>query len=111
MPLHEGYLSQINKYDADLANTGGRAAGVSSDGSVHLSSIMADPFLRRPVQSCTAAIFLKRFVEGVEDENVIRWAHLDIAGVMDLASSDGYNRAGMTGRPVRTLIEFARRNC
>lgn len=38
-------------------------------------------------------------------------AHLDIAGVMDLGKGDGgYNLAGMTGRPVRTLIEFARRS-
>lgn len=30
---------------------------------------------------------------------------------MDLARSDGgYNLGGMTGRPVRTLIEFARRS-
>lgn len=95
MPLDEGYYSQINKTGMDLCNTGGRLAG-----------------------ACTAAIFLKRFVNGLivdgadnEDQsNLIRWAHMDIAGVMDLASSDGYNRAGMTGRPVRTIIEFVRRS-
>lgn len=79
----------------DLCNTGGRLAG-----------------------SCTAAIFLKRFVDGLivdgsdaeNQEGLIRWAHMDIAGTMDLASGDGgYNLAGMTGRPVRTLVEFARR--
>lgn len=78
----------------DLINTGGKLAG-----------------------SCTAAIFLKRFVDGLvvdgndnEDESNIKWAHCDIAGVMDLARGDGaYNLAGMTGRPVRTLIEYTRR--
>ncbi|KAK4333894.1 Cytosol aminopeptidase family, catalytic domain-domain containing protein [Rhodotorula toruloides] len=96
MPLDEGYMPQINYTGMDLCNTGGRLGG-----------------------SCTAAIFLKRFVDGLivdgsDNENqdgLIRWAHLDIAGVMDLARSDGgYNLGGMTGRPVRTLIEFARRS-
>ncbi|GAA5943638.1 hypothetical protein JCM1841_004591 [Sporobolomyces salmonicolor] len=96
MPLDEGYTSQINGTGMDLCNTGGRLGG-----------------------ACTAAIFLKRFVDGLivdgsDNENqdeLIRWAHLDIAGTMDLARGDGsYNLAGMTGRPVRTLVEFARRS-
>ena len=38
---------------------------------------------------CTAALFLKSFVEGVEpaegaDEPSIRWAHIDIAGSMEV---------------------------
>ncbi|GAA5919901.1 hypothetical protein JCM6882_004742 [Rhodosporidiobolus microsporus] len=95
MPLDEGYYGQINGTGMDLCNTGGRLGG-----------------------SCTAAIFLKRFVDGLivdgsdaeNQEGLIRWAHLDIAGTMDLAGSDGgYNLKGMTGRPVRTLVEFARR--
>ncbi|GAA6015905.1 hypothetical protein JCM8202_005338 [Rhodotorula sphaerocarpa] len=96
MPLDEGYTSQINGTGMDLCNTGGRLGG-----------------------SCTAAIFLKRFVDGLivdgtdneNQEGLIRWAHIDIAGTMDLASGDGgYNLKGMTGRSVRTLIEFARRS-
>ncbi|GAA5935804.1 hypothetical protein JCM10213_003694 [Rhodosporidiobolus nylandii] len=96
MPLDEGYMSQINGTGMDLCNTGGRLGG-----------------------ACTAAIFLKRFVDGLivdgsdaeEQDGLIRWAHLDIAGTMDLARSDGsYNLGGMTGRPVRTLVEFARRS-
>ncbi|GJN89186.1 hypothetical protein Rhopal_002162-T1 [Rhodotorula paludigena] len=95
MPLDEGYTKQIAHTGMDLCNTGGRLGG-----------------------SCTAAIFLKRFVDGLivdgsdaeNQEGLIRWAHMDIAGTMDLASGDGgYNLAGMTGRPVRTLVEFARR--
>ncbi|GAA5981624.1 hypothetical protein JCM10908_004544 [Rhodotorula pacifica] len=96
MPLDEGYMSQINGTGMDLCNTGGRLAG-----------------------ACTAAIFLKRFVDGLivdgsdneQQDGLVRWAHIDIAGTMDLAGSDGgYNLKGMTGRPVRTLIEFARRS-
>jgi len=89
MPLDEGYTKQIAGTGMDLCNTGGRLGG-----------------------SCTAAIFLKRFVDGLivdgsDNENqdgLIRWAHLDIAGTMDLASGDGgYNLAGMTGRCVLSL--------
>ncbi|GAA6059290.1 hypothetical protein JCM10212_006683 [Sporobolomyces blumeae] len=96
MPLDEGYTQQISGTGMDLCNTGGRLGG-----------------------SCTAAIFLKRFVDGLivdgsdneNQEGLIRWAHMDIAGTMDLAKGDGgYNLAGMTGRPVRTLIEFVRRS-
>lgn len=89
MPLDEGYMGQINGTGADLCNTGGRLGG-----------------------ACTAAIFLKRFVDGliidgVDNENqegLIRWGHVDLAGSMT-------DEKGMTGRPVRALIEFARRQC
>ncbi|KAL1915285.1 uncharacterized protein VTP21DRAFT_6743 [Calcarisporiella thermophila] len=106
MPLHSGYMKQITtSTTADLINYGGRAAG-----------------------ACTAAIFLKEFVYGlskevneesenddddelgeVKNEEKIRYAHIDIASVMETNSSEGYNVKGMTGRPTRSLIEFARR--
>ncbi|GAA5915662.1 M17 family metallopeptidase [Sporobolomyces salmoneus] len=87
MPLDEGYTSQIAGTGMDLCNTGGRLGG-----------------------ACTAAIFLKRFVDGLivdgsdneNQEDLIRWAHID--------SDGGYNLAGMTGRSTRVLIEFARRH-
>lgn len=84
MPLDEGYMSQIGGTGADLCNTGGRLGG-----------------------ACTAAVFLKRFVDGLivdgvdneDQENLIRYGHVDLAGSMDLARGDGgYNCAGMTGR-------------
>lgn len=38
--------------------------------------------------SCTAALFLKAFVNGIEHkdgaEPPVRWAHLDIAGTMEV---------------------------
>ncbi|KAF9296860.1 bleomycin hydrolase [Linnemannia elongata] len=113
MPLHSVYLPQITTNTvADLINTGGRSAG-----------------------SCTAAIFLREFVHGVERDDgfaqaedepstevgtllettgdvkagSVRYAHIDIAGVMDTTSNAGYNAKGMTGRPARALIEFAKK--
>ncbi|KAI8604325.1 cytosol aminopeptidase family, catalytic domain-containing protein [Dissophora ornata] len=118
MPLHSVYLPQITSNTiADLINTGGRSAG-----------------------SCTAAVFLREFVHGIErddgfakaegepsteagkpldseDEEAsaeglkagsVRYAHIDIAGVMDTQSNSGYYAKGMTGRPARALIGFAK---
>lgn len=93
MPLTNTYLPQVSKTNADLINTGGRPGG-----------------------SCTAAVFLKQFVHGLEDrENgtapTVRYAHIDIAGSMEAAVNtiNEYQNAGLTGRPVRALVEFARR--
>lgn len=43
----------------------------------------------KPGGSCTAALFLKKFVKGVEpseetSEPEVRWAHIDIAGTMEV---------------------------
>ncbi|KAG8996867.1 hypothetical protein FRB94_007997 [Tulasnella sp. JGI-2019a] len=88
MPLDdEGYGPQIYGSNADLCNTGGKEAG-----------------------SCTAALFLKHFVDGIDKEDAkIRWAHIDIAGTMDVSRAGPYQAKGMTGRPVRAFVEFARR--
>ncbi|KAG6380599.1 cytosol aminopeptidase family [Boletus reticuloceps] len=91
MPLDEDYGPQIHSSNADLCNTGGRSAG-----------------------SCTAALFLKAFVDGIEpkegeDQPSVQWAHLDIAGAMEYTRSLPYQEKGMTGRPVRALVEYARR--
>jgi len=91
MPLDEEFGPQIYSSNADLCNRGGPKGG-----------------------SCTAALFLKAFVEGVEakdPEKLVRWAHLDIAGTMDVTRETPYQKKGMTGRSTRALIEFARRSC
>ncbi|MCV2423842.1 leucyl aminopeptidase, partial [Paucibacter sp. DJ4R-1] len=90
MPLDEAYGPQIYSSNADLCNTGGRSAG-----------------------SCTAALFLKSFVKGIpseddESEGAVRWAHVDMAGTMDSTRGEAYQEKGMTGRPVRAFVEFAR---
>ncbi|KAI0686508.1 leucine aminopeptidase [Cerioporus squamosus] len=92
MPLDEEYGPQIYNGPADLCNTGGSRAGC-----------------------CTAALFLKSFVDGVqpaegEEAPRVRWAHIDIAGSMEASGSGAYQEKGMTGRPTRALIEFIRRS-
>ena len=94
MPLDDAFAPQIESSNADLCNTGGKPGG-----------------------SCTAALFLKAFVEGIEpagNESAdavprTRWAHIDIAGSMEATRAGPYQYAGMTGRPTRALIEFASR--
>lgn len=85
MPLYTHYSSQMTEHEAyDLNNLGkGKGAG-----------------------SCTAAAFLREFVPKGQD-----WMHADIAGVMCETSDQSYigSGAAMTGRPVRTIIEFVMR--
>ncbi|KAJ7726353.1 leucine aminopeptidase [Mycena metata] len=90
MPLDEDYGPQIYSSNADLQNTGGKPGG-----------------------SCTAALFLKAFVNGVEPtddgEPTLAWAHVDIAGTMEATRPTPYLGRGMTGSSVRGLIEYAKR--
>ncbi|XP_055061553.1 cytosol aminopeptidase [Misgurnus anguillicaudatus] len=81
MPLFQHYTKQITESAlADLNNIGkySRSGG-----------------------ACTAAAFLREFV------TADCWAHLDIAGVMSNKDEVPYLRKGMSGRPTRTLVEFA----
>lgn len=92
VPLDEDYGPQIYSSNADLCNTGGSEGG-----------------------ACTAALFLKAFAPGIEGEGdappALRWAHIDIAGVMEHTRPTPYMEKGMSGRPVRPLVEFIRRAC
>jgi aminopeptidase len=87
MPLDDGYLKEMQEsFVADFNNLGkGRSGG-----------------------ACSAAAFLKEFVDGLDKEDPIAWAHIDIAGVMDSQSTNGYNIKGMSGRPTRSLVEYIR---
>lgn len=81
MPLFHHYTRQVTDSQlADLNNIGkySRSGG-----------------------ACTAAAFLREFVTAPH------WAHLDIAGVMNNKDEVPYLRKGMSGRPTRTLVEFA----
>ncbi|XP_012987566.2 cytosol aminopeptidase isoform X1 [Esox lucius] len=83
MPLFDHYTRQVTDcHLADLNNVGkySRSGG-----------------------ACTAAAFLREFVTAPH------WAHLDIAGVMTNKDEVPYLKKGMSGRPTRTLIEFAGR--
>jgi len=90
MPLDEDYGPQIYSSNADLQNTGGRPAG-----------------------SATAALFLKAFADGCEGRDgqspTLKWAHIDIAGTMEATRTTAYQEKGLSGRPVRALIEYVRR--
>ncbi|KAI9026767.1 cytosol aminopeptidase family, catalytic domain-containing protein [Hyaloraphidium curvatum] len=88
MPLDATYLSQMKSQTADLKNVGGRPGG-----------------------ACTAAAFLREFVDGLAKdggEGGTRWAHVDVAGVMAAGEADpGYlKRGAITGRPTRALVEW-----
>jgi leucyl aminopeptidase len=79
MPLDREYQQQIKSDVADLKNTGGRAAG-----------------------SITAAKFLEAFAGETP------WAHMDIAGTMSVDRDRGLLVKGMSGIPVRTLVQLVR---
>ncbi|KAJ9059228.1 hypothetical protein DSO57_1004542 [Entomophthora muscae] len=99
MPLHANYRELMTQSNvADLANIGVKNGG----------------------GSCSAAAFLREFVprqseppveplDMNEDDTLqTRYAHLDIAGVMETSSDSGYNVKGMSGRPARSFVELAR---
>jgi len=52
--------------------------------------------------SCVAAAFLKEFV----GPNSPNWMHIDMAGVMMNKGDYPYMTKGMSGRPLRTLVDF-----
>lgn len=70
---------------------------------IHLpdSDCYLSDYLSSSGGACTAAAFLREFVTAPH------WAHLDIAGVMSNKDEIPYLRKGMSGRPTRTLVEFA----
>ncbi len=77
MPMQEKYFEGLKSPIADMKNTGPRAGG-----------------------AITATLFLKQFVEKTP------WAHLDIAGPVWADKEGGFNNAGATGFPVRTLVNW-----
>lgn len=81
MPMDEEYLLALRSDWADLKNSGGRAAG-----------------------SITGAWFIRSFVE-----KGTSWAHLDIAGAVNLGEGKerGYINKWGNGTPTRTFVEFA----
>jgi leucyl aminopeptidase len=77
MPLYDDYATAMKSDIADLKNTGGRPAG-----------------------TCTAAAFLKSFVDSTP------WVHLDIAGTAYLDNESAWQAKGPTGTPVRAFVSF-----
>ncbi len=79
MPLGPEHDKMIESKFADIRNSAGRYAG-----------------------SCTAAAFLKRFVNGTP------WAHLDIAGTAMGSPQTDINQSWSSGWGVRTLDRLVR---
>jgi leucyl aminopeptidase len=78
LPLATEYRKLIDSQVADMKNVGGPYGG-----------------------AITAALFLSEFV------GTTPWAHLDIAGPMDVDADDGWLSRGATGYGTRSLIELA----
>ncbi|MEI8241152.1 MAG: M17 family metallopeptidase, partial [Actinomycetota bacterium] len=78
LPLEKAYRKQLDSNVADMKNSGGSHGG-----------------------AITAALFLSEFVGEVP------WAHLDIAGPMDVDADDGWLSKGATGFGTRLLIDLA----
>jgi len=103
MPFHSDYRKTVAKSTvADLINNAGRSAG-----------------------ACTAAVFLKEFVKGLyvegsenadeeedtenkdnnnDSDEVIRYAHLDIAATMESSEDTGYLVKGMSGMLYKAVL-------
>ena len=79
LPLEKKYRKTLDSDIADIANLGGPYAG-----------------------STTAALFLAEFVGEVP------WAHVDIAGTMNVDADESWRSKGATGYGARLLAELAR---
>ncbi len=82
MPLGDAYDKMIDSAIADIKNVGPREGG-----------------------SITAAQFIKRFVKPG-----VKWAHLDIAGMVWAAKAGALHDKGATGYGVRLLDRFIAEN-
>lgn len=78
LPLESRYRKLLDSNVADISNLGGKFAGAT-----------------------TAALFLNEFVDSVP------WAHLDIAGTMQVDSDDLWRSQGATGFGARLLTDLA----
>ncbi len=78
LPLAREYRKLLDSQVADMKNIGGPYGGV-----------------------ITASLFLAEFVGDTP------WAHLDIAGPMDVDADEGWNSRGATGYGTRLLIDLA----
>ena len=110
MPLGEDFGPQIYSSNADLCNVRFPRQSLFSvfthkKRSLYFLSKFLTQTGGRPGGSCTAALFLKAFVDGIEEKDgkpaPLRWAHIDIAGTMDVTRPSPYQFKDMTGRPTR----------
>jgi leucyl aminopeptidase len=81
MPLDDEYRDLLKTVYADIQNIGGRWGG-----------------------ACSAAMFLKEFVE---DKDVTPWVHVDVAGTAWLDDAKPYLAKGPTAIPIGTMVNLA----
>jgi leucyl aminopeptidase len=93
MPLWEEHREQLKGTHADIINSGGRE-GSPCQGAAFLSYFAGRD--GRPRKMGAAA----------EADGDPAWAHVDIAGVADLAKDSPLYRAGATGFGVRLLVRM-----
>ncbi len=79
LPIYDEYKEQLKSQVADIANTGGRAAG-----------------------TITGGLFIGFFVE-----ESVPWVHLDIAGTDSTSKDLPWAVKGPLGTPLRTFVELA----
>jgi leucyl aminopeptidase len=79
MPLDDEYRDQLKTVYADIQNIGGRWGG-----------------------ACSAAMFLKEFVE-----DTTPWVHIDVAGTAWLDDAKPFLAKGPTGIPLGTMVNLA----
>lgn len=91
MPLDEEFGPQIYSSNADLCNVSAVVIVLRSRTYGLIVSFGIWQTGGRPAGSCTAALFLKAFVDGIEakdgKEAPLRWAHIDIAGSMEVSEN------------------------
>uniref|UniRef100_A0A1D1ZLX9 Cytosol aminopeptidase n=1 Tax=Anthurium amnicola TaxID=1678845 RepID=A0A1D1ZLX9_9ARAE len=121
MPLDDFYKKAMTKSDvADYINAssskyGGACTaaiflkefvyGLSDEGTVGKNITSADKEKKEKEDNVIENIIDK----DADEVNKIRYAHIDMAGVMDTGEDSGYNVKGATGRPTRSIIEVARK--
>ena len=90
MPLDEEYGPQIHSSNADLQNVCSFSSFCSPAETTDHNFLIDIQTGGRSAGSCTAALFLKPFAEGIEakdgQEPAMKWAHLDIAGTMEVCT-------------------------
>ncbi|RIA97471.1 cytosol aminopeptidase family, catalytic domain-containing protein [Glomus cerebriforme] len=119
MPLDDFYKKHMTKSDvADYINVGPKYGGactaaiflkefvygLSDEGTVGKNITTIDKEKEKD-----NAIEENIIEKDADEVNKIRYAHIDMAGVMDTSDDSNYDVKGATGRPTRSIIEVAKR--
>ncbi|RGB38772.1 cytosol aminopeptidase family, catalytic domain-containing protein [Rhizophagus diaphanus] len=119
MPLDDFYLKAMTKSDvADYINSSGNKYGSSCKAAIFLKEFVYglsdEGTVGRDITDTEKGkdydIIEGNIIDKDADElNKIRYAHIDMACIMNASEDSYYNVKGATGRPARSIIEFARK--